>query len=100
MLGQATCFKNTIHSSFLSTNHSATQALTLAQQHNLLRQLLALYQEDPVRRRVVLRACGEALEISHKLEDAGVAFVAAGALQEALRAYRWVFNVCCVIACT
>ncbi|KAF5832885.1 IKI3 family-domain-containing protein [Dunaliella salina] len=64
------------------------QALALAKQHNLLRQLLALYNEDPVRRRVVLRACGEALEASNKMEDAGVAYVAAGALQDGLRAYR------------
>jgi len=64
------------------------QALELAKQHHLLRQLLALYQEDPARRRVVLRACGEALEASNKMEDAGVAYVAAGALQDGLRAYR------------
>jgi hypothetical protein len=62
--------------------------LALAQQHNLLRHLLALYQSDPVRRRTVLRACGDFLEARNKLEDAGVAYVASGALQEALRAYR------------
>jgi elongator complex protein 1 len=64
------------------------QALKLAQEHSLLRLLLQLTQGKPELRRQVHIAAGEELEQRGKHEDAALAFIAAGDLEKALRAYR------------
>ncbi|KXZ43844.1 hypothetical protein GPECTOR_79g123 [Gonium pectorale] len=64
------------------------QALQLARERGLLRQLLQLYENDPERRPVVLDAYGEHLEASKRYDDAAVSYMSAGQLEKALRAYR------------
>lgn len=64
------------------------QAVALARQHNLMRQLLDLAAGDDAARLLVLDAYGEVLESQAKHEDAGLAFIAAGKPEKALRAYR------------
>ena len=63
-------------------------ALQLARSHGLLRPLLQLVEGNDGQRQVVLGALAGALELSSKYEDAGVAFLAAGQLSDALRCYR------------
>ena len=65
-----------------------SQALKLAQDHSLLRLLLQLTQGKPELRCQVHIAAGEELEQRGKHEDAALAFIAAGDLEKALRAYR------------
>jgi len=65
-----------------------SQALKLAQEHNLLKLLLQLTQCKPALRRQVHIAAGEELEQRGKHEDAALAFIAANDLEKALRAYR------------
>ncbi len=64
------------------------QALQLAQEQSLLRLLLQLTQGKPELRCRVHIAAGEELEQRGKHEDAALAFIAAGDLEKALRAYR------------
>ncbi|KAL6778833.1 hypothetical protein ACKKBF_B04435 [Auxenochlorella protothecoides x Auxenochlorella symbiontica] len=63
-------------------------ALQLAAQHGLLRKMLHLCRDDQEQRRAVLRAYAESLETRGLYEDAGLAFVTAGLMREALAAYR------------
>jgi len=65
-----------------------SQALKLAQEHNLLRLLLQFTRGKPALRRQVHIAAGEELEQRGKHEDAALAFIAANDLEKALRAYR------------
>ncbi|KAH7624735.1 putative Elongator complex protein 1 [Nannochloris sp. 'desiccata'] len=65
-----------------------SQALKLAQEHNLLRLLLQFTQGKPALRCRVHIAAGEELEQRGKHEDAALAFIAANDLEKALRAYR------------
>ncbi|GIL52022.1 hypothetical protein Vafri_7984, partial [Volvox africanus] len=64
------------------------QALQLARERGLMRQLLKLYEDDLDRRPVVLDAYGEHLETLKRYEDAALSYMAAGRLEKALRAYR------------
>ena len=64
------------------------QALQLAREHGLLRLLLQLTRDNHELRALVHLAAGEELEGRGKHEDAALAFVAAGDLEKALRAYR------------
>lgn len=54
----------------------------------LLRELLHLTGSSKEQRRQVLLAYGESLQQRNMFEDAAAAFLAAGALPEALRAYQ------------
>ncbi len=54
----------------------------------LLRELLHLTGSNKQQRRQVLLAYGESLQQRNKFEDAAAAFLGAGALPEALRAYQ------------
>ena len=53
-----------------------------------MRLLLQLQLHDDTRRPVVLEANGDALSEANKFEDAGLAYMAAGRLDKALKAYR------------
>ncbi|GIL71049.1 hypothetical protein Vretimale_4117 [Volvox reticuliferus] len=64
------------------------QALQLARERGLMRQLLLLYEDDVDRRPIVLDAYGEHLETLKRYEDAALSYMAAGRLKKALRAYR------------
>ncbi|PNH07535.1 Elongator complex protein 1 [Tetrabaena socialis] len=64
------------------------QALQLARERGLLRQLLQLYDSDPDHRPAVLEAYGEHLEAAKRYDDAAVSYMSAGKLERALRAYR------------
>ncbi|EFJ51885.1 hypothetical protein VOLCADRAFT_87528, partial [Volvox carteri f. nagariensis] len=64
------------------------QALQLARERGLLRQLLQLYENDTDHRPAVLEAYGEHLEALKRYEDAAVSYLSAGRLDKALRAYR------------
>ncbi|GLI58497.1 hypothetical protein VaNZ11_000228 [Volvox africanus] len=64
------------------------QALQLARERGLMRQLLKLYEDDLDRRPVVLDAYGEHLETLKRYEDAALSYMAAGRLEKALHAYR------------
>ncbi|KAG2431603.1 hypothetical protein HYH02_013296 [Chlamydomonas schloesseri] len=64
------------------------QALQLARERGLLRQLLQLYDNDPAHRPAVLEAYGEQLEAAKRHDDAAVTYLAAGAGARALAAYR------------
>ncbi|GFR43049.1 hypothetical protein Agub_g4055, partial [Astrephomene gubernaculifera] len=64
------------------------QALQLARERGLLRQLLQLYDSDSEHRPAVLDAYGDQLEGSKRYDDAAVTFMAAGQLEKAMRAYR------------
>lgn len=63
-------------------------ALALARDKGLLRDLLALCKGDDAQRAAVLSALGESLSLRNMHEDAGVAFAAAGKLESALKCYR------------
>lgn len=63
-------------------------ALELAKKHGLLRLLLQLTEGQPALRAQVHSAAGEELDSRGKHVDAALAFVAAGDLEKALRAYR------------
>ena len=63
-------------------------ALELAKKQNLLRLLLQLTEGKPALRAQVHNAAGEELDTRGKHEDAALAFIAAGELEKALRAYR------------
>lgn len=74
---------------------SFDDALELAASKGLLKHLLALVDSsasaDPntsSKRHVVLKALGEHLSKNGKYEDAALAYVAAGDLEQALRSYR------------
>ena len=64
------------------------EALALAKEHGLLRALVRLTGGRPVLRRAAHAALGEGLEVAGRHEDAALAFVAAGDLERAMRAYR------------
>ncbi|KAG2445393.1 hypothetical protein HXX76_000015 [Chlamydomonas incerta] len=64
------------------------QALQLASERGLLRQLLQLYDADPELRPAVLEAYGEQLQAAKRYDDAAVTYLAAGAGPRALAAYR------------
>lgn len=64
-------------------------ALALAREKGLLRLLLKLVGPEKAEQRAAVHAAaGEELETRGKHEDAALAFVAAGDLEKALRAYR------------
>lgn len=63
-------------------------ALALAEQHGLLRPLLQLCRDSPACHTSVLVALGQQLKAQRRHEDAAVAFMAAGKLEQAVDAYR------------
>ncbi|KAL4852847.1 Elongator complex protein 1 [Chlorella vulgaris] len=63
-------------------------ALELAREKDLLRLLLKLQAGNRERTRQVHAAYAEALEAKNLQEDAGLAYIAAGQLDDAVRAYR------------
>lgn len=64
------------------------EAIALAREHDLLRTLLSLTQDNDDLRARVHVATGEELERKNKHEDAALAFMAGGEEERALRAYR------------
>ena len=72
------------NSSICTRNHSQSARLL----QGLLRELLHLTGSNKEQRRRVLLAYGESLQQRNMFEDAAAAFLAAGALPEALRAYQ------------
>ena len=66
----------------------ASEHAILALLQGLLRELLHLTGSNKEQRRQVLLAYGESLQQRNMFEDAAAAFLAAGALPEALRAYQ------------
>ncbi|KAG2485392.1 hypothetical protein HYH03_015878 [Edaphochlamys debaryana] len=64
------------------------QALQLAKERGLLRQLLQLYDSDPDHLPAVLDAYGDHLLDAKRFDDAAVTFLSANQPAKALRAYR------------
>ncbi|KAK9808650.1 hypothetical protein WJX72_001296 [[Myrmecia] bisecta] len=68
--------------------HHFEQALQLARDKGLLRELLHLVDSDPAKRRVVLGVQAEVLAECSRHEDAALAYLAAGRHDQALEQYR------------